>query len=84
MADFLPDLQIPQPAEVDQLPPLLVTISQAAQLLNLSNDTIRQMEARGELQAVRKGRIVRIVYSSLVEWVNEQTRARRGQHIQAR
>jgi excisionase family DNA binding protein len=76
MVDFLPDLQIPQPAEVDQLPPLLVTVSQAAQLLNLSSDTIRQMEARGELQAVRKGRIVRIVYSSLVEWVNEQTRAR--------
>jgi excisionase family DNA binding protein len=70
---YLPDLHIPRPVRPDQLPPLLVSRKQAARLLNVSEDTIQAMMNRGELSVWRRGKLVRIRYSSLVEAVeNEQ------------
>ena len=46
----------------------MVSMKEAATKLNLSVSTVRRMIGRGELQAVRLGRQVRILPS----WIDEQ------------
>jgi excisionase family DNA binding protein len=66
---YLPDLTIQRPLSTAELPPLLVSIRQASKLLDVSYDTVYQMIRRGDLQVWRRGKLVRIKYSSLVDLV---------------
>lgn len=42
-----------------------LTVAQAAQALNCSPDTVRRLISRGELRALRFGRLIRISVSDL-------------------
>ena len=55
------------------LEPLQVTIREAAALLRYDERTVRRLIARGELQAVGRGRLRRIAMTDIREW---QTRNR--------
>ena len=55
------------------LEPLQVTIREAAALLCYDERTVRRLIARGELQAVGRGRLRRIAVVDIREW---QTRNR--------
>ena len=56
-----------------QLRPLLVTVSQAAELLSVGRTTIYELMWRGELTPVRIGRSVRFAVEQLEQFV--------GRHI---
>lgn len=66
----VPDASIiPRPhAPFEGLPDVLKTV-QAAEALQVDPKTIREMIRRGELRAVRCGRLIRIPKSALVEFV---------------
>ena len=54
--------------------PLWLTVKQAAQLLQLSEDTVYPMTHRQDLPAVRIGRAIRIDRRRLEEWAAAQTK----------
>ena len=49
----------------NQSPPLLLTVEEAAQLLNVSTRTVRRLIDAGELQVVCLNRSVRLTRSSV-------------------
>src|SRR5262249_40596477 len=62
------------PSQIHQLEPLLVTLSEAAKLLRLSQRTVWQLAKDGEIGTVRQGRAVRYVLASLRAWVEQRQR----------
>ena len=54
--------------------PLWLTVKQAAQLLQLSEDTVYPMAHRQDFPAVRIGRAIRIDRRRLEEWAAAQTK----------
>jgi excisionase family DNA binding protein len=82
---IVPNLQVLE-SSPNQLEPLLVTIDQAAKLLNVSRRTIEHMVYTGAIDSIKCGReqkgrgdARRIVYGSLKRWVEERLRdAREG------
>jgi excisionase family DNA binding protein len=48
--------------------PLQVTIKEAARLLSYDQRTIRRLIIRGEIQAIGRGRLRRIPYTSLHDY----------------
>lgn len=55
------------------LPPLLVTVKQAADMLCVSRTTVYELMWRDELIPVRIGRSVRLPIEQLQEFVHRQT-----------
>lgn len=47
----------------------ILTVKQAAQLLQLSEDVVYPLTHRADFPAVRIGRIIRIPYDMLMAWV---------------
>lgn len=58
--------------------PLWLTVKQAAQLLQLSEDTVYPLTHRSDFPAVRIGRVIRIDRRRLEEWAAEQTKVEVG------
>lgn len=54
--------------------PLWLTVKQAAQLLQLSEDVVYPLTHRADFPAVRIGRTIRIDRRRLEEWAAEQTK----------
>jgi excisionase family DNA binding protein len=50
-------------------PPILLTLAQAAEVLQLGERTVWGLGASGEIPTVRIGRAVRYPYRGLEEWV---------------
>lgn len=51
--------------------PLLLTVPQAAELLQLGRDTVYQLTHRNDFPCIRLGRSVRINRVGLQNWLNE-------------
>lgn len=51
--------------------PLLLTVSQAAELMQLGRDTVYQLTHRPDFPALRLGRSVRINRELLQVWLNQ-------------
>ena len=56
------------------LTPLWLTVKQAAQLLQLSEDVVYPLTHRSDFPAVRIGRTIRIDRRCLEDWAAEQTK----------
>jgi len=56
----------------------LITIKQAAQVLNVSVSTVRNMLQRGELPALRVGKQIRFVREDLERWIRQRVSRERG------
>lgn len=56
------------------LTPLWLTVKQAAQLLQLSEDVVYPLTHRSDFPAVRIGRTIRIDRRRLEDWAAEQTK----------
>ncbi len=56
---------------------LLLTVPETARLLRISRNLAYELVARGELPAVRLGRVIRIPRSELDDWL-EKSAARPG------
>lgn len=54
--------------------PLWLTVKQAAQLLQLSEDVVYPLTHRADFPAVRIGRTIRIDRRRLEDWAAEQTK----------
>lgn len=57
---------------------LLVTVSEASQLLSLGRTIIYRMVAAAELPSVTVGRQIRLPVSGLREWAERQAERREG------
>ncbi|NBI66088.1 DNA-binding protein [Pseudoflavonifractor sp. 60] len=51
--------------------PMLLTVSQAAELLQLGRDTVYQLTHREDFPAIRLGRNVRINRAALQAWLDK-------------
>lgn len=51
---------------------VLLTVKEAAELLSVTEGTVRDMAARGELPALRVGRLWRFPRVALERWIEEQ------------
>jgi excisionase family DNA binding protein len=56
---------------------LLLTVPETAKLLRISRNLAYELVARGELPAVRLGRVIRIPRAALNDWVKESA----GGHV---
>ncbi len=52
--------------------PLLLTVVETAKLLRVGKNTVYELVARGELPAIRLGRVIRIPRHRLLAWVEGQ------------
>ena len=50
---------------------LLLTVPETAKLLRISRNLAYELVARGELPAVRLGRVIRIPRGALDDWIKE-------------
>lgn len=71
-------LRTPQYAE--GLPPLLLTVAQAARMLAISRSTLYQLMWKGDLSPVHIGRSARFTVAELERYIAEQVR--RGTALQ--
>ena len=53
---------------------LLLTVPETAKLLRISRNLAYELVARGELPAVRLGRVIRIPRAALNDWVKASAR----------
>lgn len=53
--------------------PLLLTVAQAAQMLQMGRNTIYEMVARDEMPCVRIGRTIRISRAGLMAWISAKS-----------
>jgi excisionase family DNA binding protein len=53
-------------------PPLLVTMREVEQLLNLDDNSIYKLVAAGELTALHLGRALRIEYQSIIDLIERR------------
>jgi excisionase family DNA binding protein len=51
---------------------LLLTVPEAARLLRISRNLAYELVAKGELPAVRFGRVIRVPRRSLEDWITRQ------------
>lgn len=56
----------------------ILTVKQAAQLLQLSEDVVYPLTHRADFPAVRIGRTIRIPYDMLMAWVEAQAQNKGG------
>ena len=56
-------------SEANPEPVLLLTVSEAAQLLRISRGLCYELIHRGELPAVRLGRVIRVPRFGLEQWI---------------
>lgn len=56
----------------------ILTVKQAAQLLQLSEDVVYPLTHRADFPAVRIGRTIRIPYDMLMAWVETQAQNKGG------
>ncbi len=56
---------------------LLLTVPETAKLLRISRNLAYELVARGELPAVRLGRVIRIPRGALDDWVKESANGHR-------
>lgn len=56
----------------------ILTVKQAAQLLQLSEDTVYPLTHRADFPAVRIGRTIRIPRALLLAWMEDQARKNSG------
>lgn len=68
-------LETPRPAPVILDGQQLLTISQAAEFLQVADLTVRRLISRGDLKAVRLGRNIRIKGSDLLKALKPVTNA---------
>lgn len=54
--------------------PVLMTVREAAAYLHISRDLCYEAIRRGELPAVRIGRVIRVPRFGLEQWIASQTR----------
>jgi excisionase family DNA binding protein len=59
-----------QNAEEQQ--PLLITMAHAERILSLDDNSIRKLLAAGEIQAIKIGRSLRIIYQSIVDYIERK------------
>ncbi|MGH7129568.1 MAG: helix-turn-helix domain-containing protein [Planctomycetaceae bacterium] len=59
-----------------EVEPLLLTAREAARALAISPRTLWTVTNRGEIRPVRIGRAVRYDVRDLIEWIDEQKRAK--------
>ena len=52
---------------------LLLTVSEAARVLRISRNLAYELVARGELPAVRLGRVIRVPRHGLEQWIARQS-----------
>lgn len=65
-----PTFPAPAEAEPMQLLPQLLTVSQVARLLNVSEKTVYTLVKQGELPRVSIGKLVRVRVASLNTWLD--------------
>jgi excisionase family DNA binding protein len=52
---------------------LLLTVSEAARVLSISRNLAYELVARGDLPAVRPGRVIRVPRHGLEQWIARQS-----------
>lgn len=57
---------------------LVLTVPEAAELLRIGRNTCYELVRRGEIPAVRLGRVIRIPRFALEQWISQQTRLRQS------
>ena len=57
------------------VPPLLLSVNEAARVLQIGRSKLYELLAAGELPVVRIGRSVRIPTAALEQWVQRRTSA---------
>ena len=57
---------------------LLLTVPETARLLRIGRNTVYELVARGELPAVRLGRVIRIPRHRLLAWIDAQSKDGQG------
>ncbi len=65
-------------SNVHQLQPLLLTIAQTAQALNLGRTKVVELIEQERLPTVRFGRAVRISLASLEQWIHQREQNQSG------
>ena len=61
----------PEPAQHDETPlPLLLTVEQAAQTLNIGRSTLYELMQTGRLKSITVGRLRRVPTSALAEFID--------------
>jgi excisionase family DNA binding protein len=56
----------------EEHPPLLLTMAETEKLLRLDDNSIRKLLAAGEIQAIKIGRSLRIIYQSIVDYIERK------------
>lgn len=51
---------------------ILLTVPEAAKVLRISRNLAYELVARGEIPAIRLGRVIRVPRAPLEEWVNAE------------
>lgn len=54
----------------------LLTVKQAAEMLNVSVGTVRNLLRRGELPSLRVGNQIRFIRENLERWINDRVQCR--------
>jgi hypothetical protein len=57
---------------VEEQQPLLITMAHAERILSLDDNSIRKLLAAGEIQAIKIGRSLRIVYQSIIDYIERK------------
>lgn len=61
----------PEPSQHDETPlPLLLTVEQAAQTLNIGRSTLYELMQTGRLKSITVGRLRRVPTSALAEFID--------------
>ena len=60
------------PIPIDKPRPLLVSVSETARMLSLSNTTVLRLVNKGTLPSVRIGGSLRIPVDELLKWIKEK------------
>lgn len=61
-------------ANLNALPPLLLRVSETAELLSVSRSTAYRLIRTGELPSLKVGGVTRVPFDQLCYWVAENTR----------
>lgn len=68
------------PPGAAELPPLLLTVEQAARMLTIGRTALYHLIWAGELQPVRIGRSVRFTPAQLERFINDRAEVCQGRH----
>jgi excisionase family DNA binding protein len=59
-------------ADAEQIAPLAYRLGDAARLLSCSKRTVERLCNKGELEAIGRGKLRRVLYDSIVAYLNRQ------------